>query len=278
MSGTFHAYREQGDLDLRLPMSLATDFVATYGRRTRIERIATKLAYNMRTRCIGSGIEITITAVDIIEMLREQRMRCALSGIRFDPDAKRDEGVSRNPLGASIDRIDSRRGYVKGNVRLVLTSVNYGLNEWGTDHYKTVCHAVARRDRQTSDEGIMATGNWKYSTRPMLVFQAPDLTDVRDDALLSLDEAVWLPELNGQFEERDLYRSCAKGSLESARPTGKMHYTTRAWVRKWVADSCHANASPPASSSTKGSGASATASGKSALASARQRTRTLRLA
>jgi hypothetical protein len=50
---------------------------------------------------------------------------CALTHLPFDLTQKR--------TTISIDRIDSARGYVVGNVRLVRLHVNLALNEWGLD-------------------------------------------------------------------------------------------------------------------------------------------------
>lgn len=46
-----------------------------------------------------------------------------------------------------------------------------------------------------------------YSTEPVTVFVAPDLSDVPDDELLTLERGVWLPELGANFEPLDLWRA-----------------------------------------------------------------------
>ena len=59
-------------------------------------------------------------------LYEEQRGRCALSGA-----ALTHEGLPCTPTQVSIDRIDSGRGYVAGNVRLVAVWVNRALSHWG---------------------------------------------------------------------------------------------------------------------------------------------------
>ena len=72
-----------------------------------------------------------------------QEGRCAVSGIPFVLDDEHEEG--KQPFRPSLDRIQPEAGYVKGNVRLVATIVNFGINKWGFDTYRIVCEAVARK-------------------------------------------------------------------------------------------------------------------------------------
>ena len=59
----------------------------------------------------------------------KNRFRCALSSISFKPC----DEFYRNPYRPSIDRINSKGGYTKGNVRIVAYCVNAAMNEWGVD-------------------------------------------------------------------------------------------------------------------------------------------------
>ena len=38
--------------------------------------------------------------------------------------------------GASLDRIDSSKGYIEGNVQFICTSLNYMKNKWGHNESK----------------------------------------------------------------------------------------------------------------------------------------------
>ena len=57
----------------------------------------------------------------------EQVGRCAISGIEMvlHPNAQIWERDAQNPWKASLDRIDSTRGYLKGNVRYVTVIANF---------------------------------------------------------------------------------------------------------------------------------------------------------
>jgi len=65
-----------------------------------------------------------------------------VSGLVLDLD---DGQPGRQAFRPSIDRIRPERGYVRGNVRLVATIVNIGINKWGYDTFLKVCRAVARK-------------------------------------------------------------------------------------------------------------------------------------
>lgn len=43
---------------------------------------------------------------------------------------------------ASLDRIDSKKGYIKGNVRFISIMANYAKHKWGDDDLIEFCNAV----------------------------------------------------------------------------------------------------------------------------------------
>jgi hypothetical protein len=69
---------------------------------------------------------------------------CEVSGLPFDlsPSVK----FSKNPFSPSLDRIDSKNPeYSKQNTRLVLTSVNHALNEFGLNHLLKIAKAIINK-------------------------------------------------------------------------------------------------------------------------------------
>jgi hypothetical protein len=76
----------------------------------------------------------------VVAMYFKGGERCALSGIPFDLAP---HGAStRRPFAPSLDRIDSARGYHRGNVRLVCCAVNYLMNEWGDEVFHRLADAI----------------------------------------------------------------------------------------------------------------------------------------
>lgn len=72
------------------------------------------------------------------KMYLAQNKKCALTKIDFVFEKVE---TSKRPFTPSIDRIDSKVGYVKGNVRLVCAIVNIALNEFGDEIFGKMCEA-----------------------------------------------------------------------------------------------------------------------------------------
>jgi hypothetical protein len=64
----------------------------------------------------------------IADRMRLTRGRCELTGLRFSTD--RDD-VANRPFAHSIDRIDSTKGYTRGNIRIVCAGINIAMMHWG---------------------------------------------------------------------------------------------------------------------------------------------------
>jgi hypothetical protein len=74
-----------------------------------------------------------------IELYYAQGGTCAVSGIPLRTDA-----TWRDPYNISIDRMDNKRGYVAGNVRLVTQWANNAMGSWGLDTMLDVMEAMVR--------------------------------------------------------------------------------------------------------------------------------------
>ena len=102
-----------------------------------------------RTR--GSARERNLAMDIAIELLRslweEQQGHCAVSGLAFTDETHKAAFV-KTPFAPSLDRIDSSRGYLKGNVRLVCMAANFALNQWGDDILRRLAHGVVETERQ----------------------------------------------------------------------------------------------------------------------------------
>ena len=80
--------------------------------------------------------EYELSEEDIEEMRRLQGNKCEVSGIEL-------EWKTKSPYKASVDRIDSNRGYTLDNVRLVCWIVNCGLNNFRMEDFVHMCQEIA---------------------------------------------------------------------------------------------------------------------------------------
>jgi hypothetical protein len=79
------------------------------------------------------------------KLWERQGGRCAISGLPFRLE---DGSKGKQPFRPSVDRIHPDEGYVKGNIRLVATVVNFGINKWGYGTFLKMCRAVAKMKRK----------------------------------------------------------------------------------------------------------------------------------
>jgi len=112
-------------------------------RKTKIGK-AGQLLGSAKSRAKAKKLEISITKEWILKKL--EFGVCELSGLPFDfsPTGK----TNRNPFSPSIDRIDSNKGYIQDNCRLIILSMNDALNQYGLEHFLKVATAVIDKQKE----------------------------------------------------------------------------------------------------------------------------------
>ena len=95
-----------------------------------------------------SKIEFQLQIQDVWDLFLGQNKKCALSNlpISFENELRRGEKYSGVSCTASIDRIDSSKGYVKGNVQLVHKDVNIMKNAFNQDYFVQMCKLIAKNN------------------------------------------------------------------------------------------------------------------------------------
>lgn len=116
----------------------------TAPKPTSIASACRALSNNIRARSLKVGLGFYLPWQEIFRMGEAQEWRCAVSGIPFDLGYQR-EGFAYNPFGLSVDRIKCTNGYEPKNVRLVLTAVNFALNDWGDEIFLQIARAVVEK-------------------------------------------------------------------------------------------------------------------------------------
>jgi hypothetical protein len=85
--------------------------------------------------------DIDVTIDDLNEQWKKQNGICEFSGVKLILSSY--TKINKNPIyTASLDRIDSSKGYIKGNIRWVSRSINYMKNDMSDDMVWELCNLI----------------------------------------------------------------------------------------------------------------------------------------
>lgn len=93
--------------------------------------------------------EFSISIEDIWNIFEAQKGKCALSNlsIHFEP-----KSLNRSISTASVDRIDSCKGYTKENIQIVHKDINKMKNSYPQDYFIYVCKKIAENFIEPKNE------------------------------------------------------------------------------------------------------------------------------
>lgn len=100
------------------------------------------LAGNAKNR----GLEVNINKEDIKALWDNQKGLCAITSLPMEKVKVARATRSRflNQFRASVDRIDSEKGYVKGNIRMVCAYVNVMKSDQTDEQLKFWCEKILK--------------------------------------------------------------------------------------------------------------------------------------
>lgn len=125
----------------RIPSSKkSADFLAY--RKRRRAKLLVGVAKN-RAKMKGMDFDLDESDVRTLQAAIDRGI-CQATGIAFNLDG------GKTWDSPSIDRIDNSKGYVKGNVRIVLYCLNVMANVWGENKILEISKAIATRRRSRS--------------------------------------------------------------------------------------------------------------------------------
>lgn len=107
-----------------------------------LKPLAKNMLGGMRHRANKKSPACTITRDDILALLTASGGACAVTGVPLDMDTKLAHGRV-SPWMPSIDRIDSNRGYVPGNCRIVCYQANLAMSQFGEGALELLLHHYA---------------------------------------------------------------------------------------------------------------------------------------
>jgi len=99
-----------------------------------------KLVSMAKNRSNTKNLKFNIDKEYIIDLWEENLGCCALTGQPFDLTSWGEKGQV-NPQTPSIDRIIPKKGYTKGNIRLITYHMNISLSDFGTEEFERLAKA-----------------------------------------------------------------------------------------------------------------------------------------
>jgi hypothetical protein len=83
------------------------------------------------------------------EILVKQHFKCNLTGLDINFSHSKKNNYSST---ASIDRIDSKKGYVKGNIQWIHKDVNLMKNHFNQDYFLNICEKITEQQKNRINE------------------------------------------------------------------------------------------------------------------------------
>lgn len=106
--------------------------------KNSLDRLLKERLNALKGRCRNNGWVTDITLQYLHELLEKQDGMCAISGVKMSHYI----GESRIPTNISVDRIDSKQGYIKSNVQLVCMAVNQMKNDMSIEQLIYFCNQI----------------------------------------------------------------------------------------------------------------------------------------
>lgn len=98
---------------------------------------------NIRRRAERKNIEFSVGIEYLWNLYLHQKGECAITGVPISLDS-RNRGIG---VTASLDRIDSAKGYTKKNVQWVHVEINYMKHNLPMDTFLYWCHKVVNNSK-----------------------------------------------------------------------------------------------------------------------------------
>jgi hypothetical protein len=93
-----------------------------------------------KSRAKAKGLEFNLNFTTVQKIIKKGF--CELTNLPFDMSSV--EETQYNPYSPSLDRIDSTKGYTPKNVRVVLSSVNTSLGQYGEQQMLPILEAMVK--------------------------------------------------------------------------------------------------------------------------------------
>lgn len=118
---------------------------------------------HLRLKAKGRKGSINVTTADLIGLWDAQKGKCALTG--WQMTMTRRVGIVRT--NASIDRIDSQKGYTLDNIQLVCVAANKAKFDLSQEEFVKLCRSVlAKAAKRGRKRRVSCRTKAKKTSRP----------------------------------------------------------------------------------------------------------------
>lgn len=114
-------------------------------KKTGYEEINGRYWQSIKHGAERRRLEFSITIEEIWQLYIQQNKQCALSGV---PICFKQIGDNPNVQTASLDRIDSSKGYIKGNIQWVHKQVNTFKMDMSTEELLDWCKKIINHHKE----------------------------------------------------------------------------------------------------------------------------------
>ena len=110
---------------------------------TGYKEISGTLIAIAKSGAVKRNLEFNVTNEDLWEQFLKQERKCALTGIILTFSPGQSKTNKERTLGtASLDRIDSNKGYIKDNIQWVHKDINLMKNKFNQDYFISMCKLI----------------------------------------------------------------------------------------------------------------------------------------
>ena len=92
-------------------------------------------------------IELSVTKEDVWNLFLKQNRKCALSGVDLVFAQNKKDQV-KGATTASIDRINSQKGYIEGNIQWTHKWINVMKSNFTQDEFICICQKIANHNKE----------------------------------------------------------------------------------------------------------------------------------
>ncbi len=109
--------------------------------------------HNIRRSALRRDIEFKISIEYAWNLFEFQERKCALSGMELSFMERKD---CRDNT-ASLDRIDSSKGYIEGNLQWIHKDINRMKNKYSNDYFVKICDMISKNLERQRDKEVQRT-------------------------------------------------------------------------------------------------------------------------